>query len=1444
MPKLALLVAAFLFFVVLLQQNSSGIFEDFEHTSPDHDLKLESDIISTNMYEIQNDVKRYLVFGSGSFNDAYPKTQNLVYGVNSDSGFFSVGVFNQSQANKLSASGYHVIEDFPLDFHSKYAEYNAISQHTQLGNMAQSMKVHDLYNTTGRGITIAIVDTGVDFSNPDIRESLLRDKDNKPVMLDADGQGLVITNSTFAAKISDFGLIKNYTKEFPENVTSTVYVKNDGVFLDIIQKGNGTKISVYNGLYPYFDIAPFGTPVFHGILSDDMKIGNDKRDYIKSKSGIYHLGVIYQPHQGYLQVVPVLVTDPNEAGVYDTITPDMSSSWSDFTKRLESDNISRPDFDFDFTDETSITIGGGNEFLLYDADHPLTEHFWERQDDYSAGTVGAKIVDIYGVFSKKSKIDDRLGAINGTLLPAMDEDGRFFGIMNDPYPHGTSSASVIASKGKMEYDIYNNTKKFSIKGIAPDVKILPVKALWFGDTVYAWLWTAGFDNEDNSWIYTGGPRADIISNSWGISNFPNTGYAPGLDVLSLILNALVTPGSLHENYTGVTIVSSAGNSGHGYGTIGTPGISSFGLSVGAVTNNDFVGYGPFKHEPRFGNTTDHSDHVVDFSSRGPGIIGDTKPDLMSIGAYGFVPTIVTKLYEDSDNEPFTLFGGTSMSAPIVAGTAALVAESLNEKEIEYDPFKIRNILMSTADDIKNDPMTQGTGLVNALNAVRTVHGHGGKFIVHNDATFPNIKEVIDTSLHSFDSGSIGIDKFGISNSTFPMTSWFGGRLHPGENTTTEFTIENPTNKTLDITINPMTLKLIEKSELGGMTEVQLQDPILNKSKTYRPNYVKLADLPIVEGNPISQTDTSKSDCFVADGYCVKTNTIPDDASLMVLNLRFPFDTFMNQTDTVYADDMKISSLYIYDWKDKNNDAEISSDELSLVNRGGSWGTVQEIRISDPSEKFDSEPVVGIYPVPERYSYWSGNTNKNSTSMDYTLSASYFGNKLWDDVSVASQKILIPPKNSSKVTAILSVPPDMHTGVYQGFMNFEGEHHEVNVPVSVGVTETIDEKNKLNVIIGPSGDVLYDSGYVKGAFDMTSRYMAGDWRQYYFDIQDSTINAATIDLEWQNDDTNFSVFMTDPQGKIIQTNFPSGVFGHFWGWPTIDWLGTTPFSSGGGFFPVKNKDNTSTVLYAPINQTGIHTLLVHSTLFGGESTTEPLSLAAKFSTILPDNKPPEIIFIIPEFINKSFDISPEIVEKNLNFVKYYIDGQEIESETLDFETLPDGPHNLRVYASDIVGNDIEKTFSFTVDNTPPEIIVKLPKNGTLVSNSLQIDFKVNDENLADSGAISVLFPWAHWNDTDDESFEDMTFFSYNTTKIDDGNYDLKIIVKDLAENEAIKELSFNVDHTFVQPSPVVSKEKKEMPQTSLVIIISTIVIAAIVISIAVKKTRKTSTVIQS
>ena len=96
---------------------------------------------------------------------------------------------------------------------------------------------------------------------------------------------------------------------------------------------------------------------------------------------------------------------------------------------------------------------------------------------------------------------------------------------------------------------------------------------------------------------------------------------------------------------------------------------------------------------------------------------------------------------------------------------------------------------------------------------------------------------------------------------------------------------------------------------------------------------------------------------------------------------------------------------------------------------------------------------------------------------------------------------------------------------------------------------------------------------------------------------------------------------------------------------------------------------------------------------------------------------------PELINKKFDILPEIIEKNPDFVKYYLDGEEREQDQLPlrFGMLPDGEHDLRIYANDIIGNDIDKTFSFTVDNTPPEILIKSPTNGTTVSHSLNIDF---------------------------------------------------------------------------------------------------------------------------
>ncbi len=489
MPKVAML-----FFILLFSPmaTSSHAFipVDLKSENDDKDsLIFDSDIIDIDSnFFTENDFKRYLIFGNGLQKNDFLRT-NSIYEIQSDSGFFSVALLSDTSASNLASQGYYVVEDVELDFHSID---DKIQDASRIGEITGSSLAKIKYDSTGNGTVIAIVDTGVDFSNPDIQHSLARDELNHPVMLDPDGQGIVLTNATFFAYIDDNEIIRNYSKSLPSHMISSAYVTRDGVFLDVSQGGKGSDIPIYNSFFPQVG----SSVIFNGTLTTDMKIGDDNRNFIKSKSGIYHLGVIYQGglsgSLARIQVVPVLVVDSFIPGVYDTIIPDLSTSWKDYT-RFDLESGQQPDYDFDFTDEKPIVLGSGKEFLVYDSDQ-------DGKNDYSAGTLGAQVLDVYGVIRNNSTdIDDTLKAINGTLLPSLDSDGEFFGLMTDFNGHGTSSAASITSRGQETYDIYNNSKKYSITGVAPDVKIIPVKALWFDDTVYGWLWSAGFENKDHNW---------------------------------------------------------------------------------------------------------------------------------------------------------------------------------------------------------------------------------------------------------------------------------------------------------------------------------------------------------------------------------------------------------------------------------------------------------------------------------------------------------------------------------------------------------------------------------------------------------------------------------------------------------------------------------------------------------------------------------------------------------------------------------------------------------------------------------------------------------------------------------------------------------------------------------------------------------------------------------
>ena len=1149
----------------------------------------ESQIIRLDLTERTGaELRRYVVTGTGGLPPGTPG--NVMHSLDTGNGFVSIGVFSEETGNSLRAMGYSVMEDIELDFHEQHPDATGLAAIVRSeGTRAAGY--------TGSGVTVGIVDTGVDFSSPDMRHAVARDGLGRPIMLDAESRGLVLTNATFVANLDRHNVVRNHTGDLPENATSAVYSTKRGVFLDMSQGGGGTVIQVYNSLYPSFG----DSPVLNGTISRDMRIGLDDRNYIVSKSGVYHLGVLYQSASAGLasriQVVPVLVVDSEEAGVYDTIIADMSTSWADYASiGATADTRSSLEFDFDFTDETPIRIGGGDEFLVYDSDG-------DGRDDYSAGMVGAQMLDIYGVTDPEAPEAEELHDIlESGILPPLDPDGNFIGVMSDYIRHGSASASTIASAGQDEYDVYGDGTMYSLEGVAPEARILPIRSLFLGSTLYGWMWAAGFEYEDGSWRYGGPPRADIISNSWGIPHFPLLEAPPGMDTVSGMMSALSVPHFADPDYPGVVMFSSMGNSGPGYGTLSSPASSPFGISVGATTNNVFVGYGGFAGQPRFGNTTEHRNHIVDFSSRGPDITGVPKPDIMALGAYGFVPAPpVTRIPAD-DAEPqsgsFALYGGTSMASPMAAGAAALIVEALQEDGSGYDPFLIKNIMMSTATDLYSDPLAQGAGLVNVGDALRYIRAQPGSFLVHNDATYRNVLDVLESPVASFNSTDLGLEEIALPSRPYPSTPWFAGRLEPGQRSIATFTVENPSGVPLELSVRSQAMGLTDYSQYRGDTVPYETDTVHTGPDAFVPNYIRLSDVRSFE---------------TLSDYLETPPPMPD-AEMLILTVDFDFDDFMQSRDGLYADDMQIASLYLYDWNDRNADGGISSDELSMVSRAGSWGTVQELRVSDPNSLFEHEPVVGVYPVPIRYSYWTGEREDNVTSIGYTLSAGYYARGDWGTAWITDREVTVPARGSAEISAVIFVPDGTPTGVHQGVISFEGGHKAVHVPVSFIVVEPVGVSNVILRTQGAEVDgVLYGNGYVKGSSDMLANYPSGDWRLYYYDIQDERIDSASFRIEWEDGESSLSVFAVDPGGMIVQSNVPAGVFAELAGWPSNDWLGDTPFG-GGGFYPVSGPDDPSTFLHVPINQTGIHALMVHSTLFGGNRTSEPISILASFADL--------------------------------------------------------------------------------------------------------------------------------------------------------------------------------------------------------------------------------------
>jgi hypothetical protein len=207
---------------------------------------------------------------------------------------------------------------------------------------------------------------------------------------------------------------------------------------------------------------------------------------------------------------------------------------------------------------------------------------------------------------------------------------------------------------------------------------------------------------------------DVINESFGYERNPGVGNDP----ISLANDAAVK--------AGVTVVSITGDGGT-TGTLNSPGTESSVILVGASTayrvyaqtGDDVI---PFTNSRGF-----ISNNISALSSAGFSEKNARTVDVVAPGEIGWSLCSTNQAQYQGcfvfiapyGPSPIQEFSGTSESAPLTAGEAALVIQAYRSTHggSNPSPALVKQIIMSTATDLGAPASEQGAGLINALAAV-------------------------------------------------------------------------------------------------------------------------------------------------------------------------------------------------------------------------------------------------------------------------------------------------------------------------------------------------------------------------------------------------------------------------------------------------------------------------------------------------------------------------------------------------------------------------------------------------------------------------------------------------------------------------------------------------------------------------------------------------------